>query len=468
MSVLLNILGILALAVLIFISIGLHEFGHFITAKRFGVKVTEFMIGFGPKIFSRKKGETSYGFKLFPLGGYVRILGMYPPAKEGSQQAGAVRSVNQSAEGDTIVAEADSAVSTQARRPGRFAHLVDQARAESMKGLDPGEEDRAFYRLPVGKRVVVMLAGPFTNLVLAFVFIAIVLVGIGIPTPSLTIDRVIDCVPTAANPNGSTTDGRCEGSPPTAAFSSDIAAGDRITAVNGAPVEDWEQVTTALRNTDEPTAITLSTATGERTVVAEPVSYPRVDEAGQPVLDENGQQVTDTRAFLGVNPEQYLQRQAPQQVPVFIWDATTRSVTALFALPAKMYDLGVTLATNGERDVEGPVSVVGISRIGGEVVADDQLEWANKVGFIFTLAATLNLFLFLFNLLPIPPLDGGHVAAALWEAIRRKWAAWRGRPDPGVVDTAKLLPVTYVVAVILIGVGVMVIWADLFKPISLT
>ena len=120
----------------------------------------------------------------------------------------------------------------------------------------------------------------------------------------------------------------------------------------------------------------------------------------------------------------------------------------------------------GERAIDSPVSVVGVSRLGGEIAAMDQPLMAKAATFL-GLAASLNLFLFLFNLLPVLPLDGGHVAGALYEGIRRWLAKVRHRPDPGHVDIARLLPVAYVVAACLVGMGVIVIWADLIKPISL-
>jgi membrane-associated protease RseP (regulator of RpoE activity) len=125
-----------------------------------------------------------------------------------------------------------------------------------------------------------------------------------------------------------------------------------------------------------------------------------------------------------------------------------------------------TLIGGGEREIDSPVSVVGVSRLGGDIAAMEE-PIQTKAATFLGLAASLNLFLFLFNLLPILPLDGGHVAGAMYEAVRRSLARLRGRPDPGPVDVARLLPVAYVVAAILIAMGVVVIWADLVKPISL-
>jgi len=160
-------------------------------------------------------------------------------------------------------------------------------------------------------------------------------------------------------------------------------------------------------------------------------------------------------------------RQPFSAVPAYMWDLTSKSVVALVSLPVRLYELVTqTLIGGGQRSADSPVSVVGVTRLGGDIAATDQPLVA-KVATFLGLAASLNLFLFLFNLLPILPLDGGHIAGALYEGVRRRVSRWRGRPDPGPVDMARLLPVAYVVAGVLLMMGVVVIWADLVKPISL-
>jgi membrane-associated protease RseP (regulator of RpoE activity) len=150
-----------------------------------------------------------------------------------------------------------------------------------------------------------------------------------------------------------------------------------------------------------------------------------------------------------------------------MWDLTTRSVVALVSLPVRLYELvSDTLIGGQERSADSPVSVVGASRLGGDIAAMDEPLRAKAATFL-GLIASLNLFLFLFNLIPILPLDGGHVAGALYEAVRRRLARWRGRPDPGPVDIARLMPVAYVASGALLLMGVIVIWADLVKPLAL-
>ena len=437
----LQIIGILIFVLLIALSIGLHEFGHFLPAKKFGVKVTEFMIGFGPAIWSRVKGETRYGLKVVPLGGYVRMIGMLPPAKESEQLA------------------------TQAST-GRFATMIADARQQSLEEVGPDDHDRVFYRLPVRKRVLVMLGGPTMNLIFATVLFSIVLVGIGLPQPSLTVNTVVPCTPSVDHPTGAALpSGNCPtGTTQTPAMAAGLQPGDVITGLDGKAAQDWDSVSTQLRASGGTTVTMDLNRNGEQ--VSVPVAVALID---RPEFNDNGVATGATVAggFVGVSPGVDYVRQSWTQVPAFMWNLTTASVGALVSLPVRLYDLVTqTLIGGQERAADGPVSVVGVSRIGGDIAAMDE-PLVGKIATFLGLAASLNLFLFLFNLLPIPPLDGGHIAGALYEAIRRSIARFRGRPDPGPVDVARLLPVAYIVAIVLVGMGAVVIWADLVKPISL-
>jgi membrane-associated protease RseP (regulator of RpoE activity) len=435
----LELLGIVLFALLIALSIALHEVGHLLPAKRFGVKVTEYMIGFGPSVWSKVKGETRYGLKAVPLGGYIRMIGMLPPAPDGS---------------------------TRSMSTGRFAAMVNDARKQSVDEIEPGEEDRAFYRLPVRKRVVVMLGGPTMNLLLAFVLFAIVLVGIGIPQPSMQVRSVSPCVPTATQPTGEPLpSGECPtGSQPSPASASGIQPGDTIVAIDGQPADEWLATTTWIRAHAGASAVFTVERDGQTIEV--PLT---IATAERPVLDEQGNPTSETvtAGFVGLGPEFAWVRQPWTAVPTYMWNLTVQSVRALVMLPVKLYHLVAdTLIGGQDRSADSPVSVVGASRLGGDIAAMDEPMTA-KVATFLGLAASLNLFLFLFNLIPVLPLDGGHVAGALYEALRRWWAKVRGRPDPGPVDMARLLPVAYVVAGALLLMGVIVIWADLVKPISL-
>lgn len=435
----LEIVGIVLFALLIGLSIALHELGHLIPAKAFHGKVTEYMIGFGPKVWARTIGETRWGIKLIPLGGYIRMIGMIPPARA-----------------DEAAREA---------RGGRFAELIADARRASLDEVGPGDEDRVFYRLPVRKRIVIMMGGPSMNLVMAFLLFAVVLVGIGIPQPTMQIAAVVPCTPTSAHPMGQTLpSGNCpDGTVASPAAVAGLRDGDAITAVNGTPMSSWSDVTDWIwAHPGEQVTLSVTRDGAARDVSVDVATIDR------PVYDENGQD-TGTMVpsgFVGLRSTFAYVPQPWTSVPAYMWDLTTQSVAALVTLPVTLYDLvAETLIGGQERPVDGPVSVVGVSRIGGEIAAMDE-PLAAKAATFLGLAASLNLFLFLFNLLPVVPLDGGHVVSALYEAVRRGWAKVRHRPDPGPVDTARLLPLTYAMAIVLVTMGLIVIWADLVKPIS--
>jgi len=435
----LEVVGILVFALLIGLSIALHEFGHLIPAKKFGVKVTEYMIGFGPTIWARRRGETQYGLKLFPLGGYIRMIGMVPPGPDGASRS----------------------MST-----GRFATMISDARRQSIEEVGPGDENRVFYRFPVRKRVMIMLGGPTMNLIFAFVLFAIVLVGIGLPGASTSIESIGTCVPTASSPTGKALpSGQCPtGSAVAPAVTSGLLAGDTIQAFGGTPLTDWAAATDWIRA--HPGTDTTVTVQRDGQQLELPIT---IATAERPVFDDQGVPTGQvvTAGYVGLVPAVEWVRQPVTAVPAYMWDLTSRSVVALVSLPVRLYELVTeTLIGGGERSVDSPVSVVGVTRLGGDIAATDEPIMA-KAAIFLGLAASLNLFLFLFNLLPILPLDGGHVVGALYEGTRRRIAGIRGRPDPGPVDMARLLPVAYVVAGLLLVMGVVVIWADLVKPISL-
>jgi len=435
-----EILGIIAFALLIAASIALHELGHLIPAKLFGVRVTEYMIGFGPTLWSRVRGETRYGIKAIPLGGYIRMIGMLPPAKPG---------------------EAPRTMST-----GRFAQLIDDARKQSMSEVGPEDANRVFYKLSVPKRLIIMAGGPVMNLVLAFVLFTIVLVGIGLPEPTIRVGAVVPCVPTAWQPTGQPLpSGQCPtGTEATPASLAGLQPQDTVLAIDGRQVQAWNQITDLVTGrSGETITVTIDRAGVQQEI---PVTVAQIE---RPVVDEVGQPTGEVvpSGFLGVRPAFEYVPQPWSSVPETMWDLTVASVVALISLPVRLYELVVdTLIGGGERAVDGPVSVVGVSRLGGEIAAMDEPVNA-KIATFLSLAASLNLFLFLFNLLPVLPLDGGLIAGALVEGARRQLARLRGRPDPGPVDVARLLPVAYVVASVLIAMGVIVIWADIVKPISL-
>jgi len=241
-----------------------------------------------------------------------------------------------------------------------------------------------------------------------------------------------------------------------------LKVGDTITSVGGAPISTWDDVSAAIAAAGAgPTTIVVNRDGVTSTLNATLITVPR------PVITDSGKPTGEIqqKPFLGVGPTTQFIPQSITAVPGQMWDITTRSVSALVTLPVRMYELTGTLISGGERDPESPVSVVGVTRLGGEALSIDE-PWRTKAALILSLVAGLNLFLFLFNLLPILPLDGGHVAGALYEGGRRRIAKMRGRPDPGPVDLTKALPLAYGVSIALIVVSAVVIYADIFKPIT--
>jgi membrane-associated protease RseP (regulator of RpoE activity) len=440
MTLALEVLGWLIFLVGIGVSIGLHEIGHLVPAKAFGVKVTQYMVGFGPTIWSRRKGETEYGVKAIPLGGYIRMIGMYPPAP--------------GTDGTML----------RASSTGRFSALIDDARKQSLEEVTPADADRVFYKLPVPKRIVIMLGGPTMNLVLAFVLLTIVVSLIGLPQSTTTIGATTPCVPTSANTSGQPKNGSCFPSQWTPAAVAGLHKGDRLVSFGGTPIRSWDAATNAIKGASSgPVPVVVERGGQLVTLAVAPVVVPR------PIINEQCK-VTgyETRTFVGVSPGSQLVTRSVTTVPPMIWEQGTKAVQTLVALPVRMWDLMRQTFTSEQRDCNGIVGVVGVGRLTGDAVALQDTPIKDKAAFILGLLAGLNLFLFLFNLIPLLPLDGGHVAGAVWEAIKKGWARMRHLPTPGPVDIAKALPLTYVVSGLLLLLGLLTIVADLVKPITFT
>lgn len=430
----LEALGIIAFVLAILFSIAWHELGHLLPAKKFGVKVTQYMIGFGPTLWSRQRGETEYGVKAIPFGGYIRMIGMFPPGPDGKVKSSST---------------------------GRFAAMIEDARSQAQEEILTDEDRRrAFYQLSVPKKLVIMLGGPVMNLILAFFLFSILLVGIGTPGSSLTVSQVSPCTPTLSQPAG-----QCgSDSTPSPAQQAGLQPGDQVVSFNGQPMESWEQFSQAIRQAPAGPASVGIVRNGQQMTLNTDIQV-----VTRAVIGPDGQ-LTDATApqgFLGMTPVRELQPQPVTAVPAAMWDLSVRTGQALIAIPTKL--VGVFQAAFGgeKRDPNGPVGVVGVSRISGEVAAADvPADW--KIAQFVGLVASLNLFLFLFNLIPLLPLDGGHVAGALWEGARRQIARLRHRPDPGPVDVAKALPVAYTVAFLLIGMSALLLYADVVNPVKLT
>jgi len=434
----LTLLGILIFAVGLLASIALHELGHMAPAKKFGVKVPQYMVGFGPTLWSRKKGETEYGIKGIPLGGYIRMIGMFPPNPKGIQDR---------------------------EHLGRMGLMIEDARDEVLAEIAPEDEHRTFYRLSVPKKLTVMFGGPFMNLVIATILFTISLSVIGRPEVTTTVSEVIACVPTSANPNGiASTSGTCDGGVSTPAAQIGLSAGDKLLSVNEVEISTWEDLGIALADqAGNVVQVTYLTSTGE--TVTKNVEVAALES---PVINDSGDATGEftIRGFLGVSPSFDLVQSPISEVPGFMTSVTASSIAALFEFPARVFGLAGDLFTEAPRDPEGPVSVIGIGRISGEIASSESVPAVYKVGDLITLLASVNLFLFVFNMVPVLPLDGGHIAGAVYEGARRQIARVRRKPLPGPVDTAKMLPVAYVMSLVLLAMSAIVILADIIKPIA--
>ncbi|MBU6265029.1 MAG: site-2 protease family protein [Actinomycetales bacterium] len=435
----LYVLGVVIFVVGLAISIGLHEIGHLVPAKIFGVRVAQYMIGFGPTLFSKKVGETEYGVKAIPLGGYISMAGMFPPGDEPVESPNKVRRL--------------------------FGKLVQDARQASDESMVDVDTSRAFYHLPVWKRIIIMVGGPFMNLVLAFVLFAILIVGIGQPAASTTIGSVTQCV-TAEGVPANCSDTTVEGPGVTGG----LLAGDTIVSINGEKVSTWNDGTDTIRaSAGKPLTIVVDRDGVNKTLTITPVLATRsqVDADGNPVLDASGNPINQEVGFIGIAPTYKMTPQPITEVFPVMGQNISGVTNMILHLPQRMVDVSNAAFGEGKRDANGPIGIVGVGRVAGEIASTNQVDAVSKGATLIGILASLNIALFVFNMVPLLPLDGGHIAGALYEAARRQVAKWRKRPDPGPFDTAKLMPLTLVVIVLLGSMSALLLYADIFKPVSI-
>ena len=376
-----EIIGIIGFIIALLLSVMIHEFGHYLTAKKFGMKVTEFFLGFGTRIWSFTKGETEFGIKAIPAGGYCRIEGMSPRDE-----------------------------------------------------MPPGEESRAFFTASSTKKLIVLGAGSFAHFLIGFLLIFTIFFAIGYSALTPQIAQI---------------------TPNSAAAASGFLPGDEILAINGIEVTDWSKDAQAIgQSQGRELTFLIKRGTNQITIKASP-RY----------LEEQERYILGIINELGTKREGFFAATANSA------RATTtlirESVKALFSLPTKVPELLRQTFGSDERDPEGLVGIVGAARVSGDVVGSEKLNSTERLGTFLIIVASLNIFVGLFNLLPILPLDGGHMAVAIIDEFRALLARLRGRPRPAGIDVNVLTPITLGVFGLLAVLTVILLIADIINPISL-
>ncbi|MFE2031067.1 M50 family metallopeptidase [Streptomyces hygroscopicus] len=433
MTTLMTVLGIVVFAVGLLISIAWHELGHLSTAKLFGIRVPQYMVGFGPTIFSRKKGETEYGVKAVPFGGYIRMIGMFPPGDDGK---------------------------IAARSTSPWRGMIEDARSAAFEELQPGDENRLFYTRKPWKRVIVMFAGPFMNLVLAVAIFLGVMMSFGVNTQTTSVGTVSQCVV----PASASTDTCPKGAKDSPAKAAGLQPRDKIVAFNGHPTPNWGTLQQDIRKTTGPATITVERDGVRKTLHADLIENQVAKSDGNGGYVE-GKYVT--AGFLGFTPASGVVQQSFGQSVDRMGNMVQDGIDSMIALPSKIPDLWNAAFGDAPRKADSPMGVVGAARVGGEVASLD-IPPSQRIATMLFLVAGFNLSLFLFNMLPLLPLDGGHIAGALWEAVRRHTARLVRRPDPGPFDVAKMMPIAYVIAGVFICFTLLVLVADVVNPVKIS
>ena len=392
-----GVIGIVAFVVAMLLSIMIHEWGHYITARRFGMKVTEFFLGFGPRLWSIKRGETEFGIKAIPAGGYCRITGMTP--------------------------------------------------VEPISELDT---HRAFYKSSAPRRLIVLGAGSFLHFILAFLILLLFFFAVGVPQQSTRVAQVLSCISSDASP--------CSSSDPASpAAKAGLRPGDEIRAIDGQGITSWDEVGSAIRSSAGRELTFSLLREGEQIdLLITPASY-----------ESDGEVVGIIGVISERENKRYPIHTAIAKSGAEIGNLITGSARALIALPSKIPALFGATFSGAERDPEGLVGVVGVARVSGEAASSESGSLTEKIGFFLLIIASLNVFVGIFNLIPLLPLDGGHMAVALLDAFRGARARRRGLPPPPPFDVTKLMPITLAVIAVLASLSVLLLFADIVNPLRL-
>jgi membrane-associated protease RseP (regulator of RpoE activity) len=435
-AVLLFVLGVVIFVIGLGVSIGLHELGHLSFAKLFGVKVTQYMIGFGKTLFSFRRGETEYGVKALPLGGYISMIGMFPPKHPGEHGRNA--------------------------STGFYNQVVQDARTASADTVADGEEDRTFYRLSPWKRIIIMFAGPFMNLVIAFVLLAVIVTGIGVQVNNVA--EVSKCIPSSPSVTSCAAN-----APQSPAAAAGFKPGDIIQSIDGKQMAGWNESTAVFQKSAGKTLSVIVENDGkQRTISVTPKATTRyvLDAEGKAVV-KDGVKKTQTVGVVGLTPGVTLVHQPITAVMPALGANIAAVANIVIDLPQRMVAVWNAAFGPEQRAQDSPVGLVGVGRFAGDIASNDTIPVIGKVQTMLSLLASLNVALFVMNMIPLLPLDGGHIIGAIWEWIRRAFAKLFKRRDPGPVDMAKLMPITFVVIIVLGGMSLLLAYADIVKPVNL-
>jgi len=394
----LSLIGILAFVVALLVSVMIHEAGHYLTAKKFGMKVTEFFLGFGQKIWSTQRGETEFGVKVIPAGGYCRIVGM-----------------------------------------------------SSREVLSPADADRAFIKATVTQRLIVLGAGSFLHFVIGFLLLITLFGAVGVTSVTNQVEKISDCVPQIATEVCSAT------STPSPAKTAGLLPGDKIVKIDGESFRLWSDAVAVIRASAGRELNLLIERSGDQMQVQVTPATRMVDGKAVGVLGVINE----------IGTVRFSPIAATARATSFTGEILQNSVTSLIALPTKIPDLLAQTFGTTERDPEGLVGVVGVARVSGETASTKKLSLNEKIATFVLIVASLNIFVGMFNLLPLLPLDGGHMAVAIADGIRNFIAKRRGLAKPAPIDVERLTPITMVVFVLMATLSILLLAADIFNPIRL-